>query len=134
MLKVTQYYPTALSGEFGTASSVRGWSQALASAGADIKLVVDQELMRLPSPEGVECLPVPQVFRGRIRLPSKLELLTKDADVVVLHGGWVADNLIVARRAARQGVPYVVTAHGVYHPRVLGRRKVALKRAWNVLL
>src|SRR2546427_8301285 len=30
--------------------------------------------------------------------------------------------------------PYIVTAHGVYHPRVLRRRKVALKRAWNLLI
>ena len=134
MLSVTEYYPQALSGEFGTASAVRGWSQALAAAGAHVRLIVDRQFMRLPSPEGVECLALPHVFRGRLRLPAKLETLTSGADVVVLHGGWVVDNLIVAEHLRRGGVPYVVTAHGVYHPRVLGRRKVALKRAWNLLL
>jgi len=134
LLTVTEYYPEALSGEFGTASAVRGWSQALAAAGADVKLVVDGHLMRLSPPEGVECFPLPHVCRGRLRLPSKLELVTSGTDVVVLHGGWVLDNLIVADHARRQGVPYMITAHGVYHPRVLGRRKVALKRAWNALL
>lgn len=134
MLKVTQYYAPALSGEFGTASSVRGWSQALAAAGAVVKLAVDREQMRLPSPEGVECLPLSHVLQGRVRLPSRPELLTRDVDIVVLHGGWVLDNLIVGACAFKRGVPYVVTAHGVYHPRVLARRKVALKRAWNVLL
>ena len=134
MLSVTEYYPQALSGEFGTASAVRGWSQALAAAGAHVRLIVDRRFMRLPSPEGVECVALPHVFRGRLRLPAKLETLTSGADVVVLHGGWVVDNLIVAEHLRRGGVPYVVTAHGVYHPRVLGRRKVALKRAWNLLL
>ena len=54
MLSVTEYYPQALSGEFGTASAVRGWSQALAAAGAHVRLIVDRQFMRLPSPEVCE--------------------------------------------------------------------------------
>jgi len=90
--------------------------------------------MELPVPAGVECVPIAHTLRGRVRIPSELGPLTRGADVVVLHGGWVLDNLVVASRAARRGVPYIVTAHGVYHPRVLRRRKVALKRAWNHLI
>jgi glycosyltransferase involved in cell wall biosynthesis len=133
MLEVTQYYPTALRGEFGTARSVRGWSEALAGAGARVRLVVDSAAMGLPVPGGVECVPIAHALRGRMRLASELEPLTMSTDVLVLHGGWVLDNLVVAAWAARRGVPYIVTAHGVYHPRVLQRRKVALKRAWNLL-
>src|SRR5437870_6742168 len=133
MLEVTQYYPTALRGEFGTARSVRGWSEALAGTGARVRLVVDSAAMGLPVPRGVECVPIAHALRGRVRLPSELGPLTASTDVLVLHGGWVLDNLVAAARAARRGVPYIVTAHGVYHPRVLRRRKVALKRAWNLL-
>jgi glycosyltransferase involved in cell wall biosynthesis len=61
-------------------------------------------------------------------------MITQGTDLIVLHGGWVPENIIVGSYARRRGLPYLVTAHGVYHPRVLGRRKVALKRAWNVLL
>src|SRR2546427_404123 len=134
MLEVTHYSPTALSGEFGTARSVRGWSGALAGAGAHVRLVVDAAAMGLPVPAGVECVPIAHALRGRVRLASELEPLTRRTDLLVLHGGWVLDNLVVAARAAQRGVPYIVTAHGVYHPRVLRRRKVALKRAWNLLI
>jgi glycosyltransferase involved in cell wall biosynthesis len=134
VLKVTQYYATALNGDFGTARSVRGWCEGLASAGANVRLVVDGDAIRLPPPKGVECVPMAHVLRGRRRIPAKLEPLTGQADVVILHGGWTVDNLVVGAWAARKGIPYVVTAHGVYNARVLGRRKVALKRAWNALL
>lgn len=134
MLKVTQYYPDALSGEFGTASAVRGWSRSLAAAGAEVRLIVDPDKRRLPSPEGVECVGLPHVLKGRLRLPTRLETVTSGADLVVLHGGWVLENIVLAQHARKRSTPYLVTAHGVYHPRVLGRRNVALKQAWNVLL
>jgi glycosyltransferase involved in cell wall biosynthesis len=39
-----------------------------------------------------------------------------DADLLVLHEGWVLSNVTAAGAARRAGVPYVVMPHGVYEP------------------
>jgi glycosyltransferase involved in cell wall biosynthesis len=46
----------------------------------------------------------------------ELERYLGENDLLVLHEGWVANNLVAAAAARRAGVPYVVMPHGVYEP------------------
>lgn len=80
-------------------------------------------------PEGVTVAPV-RMVAGRVPSPGTLRPHLRRADVLVVHGGWSLDTLAAAREARSMGIPYVVTAHGVYYPQVFERRKVWLKHRW----
>ena len=132
-MRVLQYYPVALAGDFGSSISVRGWCAALAGAGVEVTLAVDAGAMRLPPPDGVRCVPLPHGGRGPVRLPRGLAGLVPGHDVMVVHGGWTPIPVAAARTAARAAVPYLTTPHGAYHPLVLGSRRLR-KRAWARLV
>jgi glycosyltransferase involved in cell wall biosynthesis len=78
----------------------------------------------------VDVVPVEHVGRGSLVVPRLPAGILRRADLVVLHGGWMLNNVVVGRACARAGVPYVVAPHGVYSPEILARRP-ALKRGWN---
>jgi glycosyltransferase involved in cell wall biosynthesis len=126
------YYPHALRGEFGTSSAVRGWCAALSSAGADVTLLVDREGCRVPVPENVSCRPIDHVGSGRWRRPRNLRAFLGPSDILVLHGGWTAANVIAARQARQRGLPYVMTAHGAYADEVVRRGRIR-KLLWWVI-
>jgi glycosyltransferase involved in cell wall biosynthesis len=128
-LKLFHYYPTALQGEFGTAISIQGWTSSLARRGQHVKLVVDQARANLPCPPGVELIRLQHKYRPE-RPAISLAPYMRDADVVVLHGGWLIGNLLVAAEARRLGLPYVVTPHGAYYPQVFTRRSSLRKAFW----
>jgi glycosyltransferase involved in cell wall biosynthesis len=132
-MKILQYYPVALSGDFGSSISVRGWCSALANAGADVTLAVDAEAVRMKPPDGICCIPFPHAGRGRLRVPRGLTRLASNHDLVVVHGGWTPIPVIAGRSAARASVPYITTPHGAYHPLVVRRRPV-LKQSWLQLV
>ena len=132
-MRIVHYYGPALSGEFGTAIAVRGWCRALAEAGTEVALAADTERGTIRPPPGVEVIPAGSAWVGR-PLPQTLRTGLAGADLVVLHGGWDPRNLPVARQAGRLDVPYIVTAHGVYHPEIFRRRKPIAKRVWWSLL
>jgi glycosyltransferase involved in cell wall biosynthesis len=123
------YYPAALVGEFGTAIAVRGWCMALADAGARVTLLALPGDGRVAPPVGVQVQPLAK-SAWRLSTPRSLREHFRDADVLVLHGGWGAHNIRAAAQARRVGVPYVVTAHGVYDPNVFRRGRIWAKRAW----
>ena len=127
-MRIVHYYPSALRGEFGTANSVREWCRALAGVGVQVALAADSKLVALPPPEGVEFLSLRRRFWMKSLVRSG-DLSLRDADALVLHGGWNPEVIVAARAARRQGVPYIVVPHGVYDSPVL-ERHVWRKRIW----
>jgi glycosyltransferase involved in cell wall biosynthesis len=53
--------------------------------------------------------------------------------VLVLHGAGTLANVVAGREARCAGMAYVVVPHGVFHPRVLKRRR-RRKQLWNFAL
>jgi glycosyltransferase involved in cell wall biosynthesis len=117
-VQIVQYYPTALVGS-GVTVALWAWSGALAAAGVSVRIACadvsgDRRWFTTP-PTGVDVVTLPH--RGRRRLtshPIRLGRHLGDADVLVLHEGWVPANFVAARAARDAGVPYVVVPHGVY--------------------
>jgi glycosyltransferase involved in cell wall biosynthesis len=132
-LRIVEYYPWALKGEFGTAIAVRGWSTALASAGDDVVLVTGVREDKVPPPAGVELVRLPTTPRD-IPRPGRFRDVLRGADLLVVHGGWDVRNLIAARDAQIMKVPYVVVPHGAFYPQVFVRRHRPRKVAWWRLL
>jgi glycosyltransferase involved in cell wall biosynthesis len=132
-MRVTHYYPVALQGEFGSATAVRQWAAALAAAGADVTLAVDRSRAGLAVPDGVDCVELPHSGRGRLAVPRNLDAILAGQDLLVVHGGWVPQAIAAGRAATRMGVPYLVTPHGAYHPRVTAANPL-LRRTWNALV
>jgi glycosyltransferase involved in cell wall biosynthesis len=132
-LRIVEYYPWALKGEFGTAIAVRGWSTALANAGDDVVLVTGVREDKVVPPAGVEIVRLPTTPRD-IPRPGGFRDVVRGADLMVVHGGWDVRNLIAARDAASLGVPYVVVPHGAFYPQVFVRRHRPRKVAWWRLL
>jgi glycosyltransferase involved in cell wall biosynthesis len=127
-LRVLHYHPRALDGDGGATLVVRKLAEAAAATGADVTVACDSAADgRLE--RDVRYLPVEHRGTGRLRRPVGLRALISEADVVVLHSGWVPYNVAAARFARAAGVPYVLTPHGAYHERVRARRR-ALKSAW----
>ncbi|MGH2756278.1 MAG: glycosyltransferase [Actinomycetota bacterium] len=120
-------------GETGTANAARGWCAALAREGAQVKLLVDNDLVHLPDPEGVEVVRLHHSGPSRFRMPTGGRDAIRGADVLVLHGGWNPVNIFVGRLADSVKVPYVVTAHGVYDPNILQGRRAQLKWLWRTI-
>jgi glycosyltransferase involved in cell wall biosynthesis len=132
-VRVAQYYPSALQGEFGTSIAVRGWCSALADQGIDIRLIATTAGAWIQPPEGTDLVDVHD-RRSGLQPPGYLRGHFSGQDLVVFHGGWDPGNLMAAREARAVGVPYVVMPHGVYYPEVFLRRKVLLKRLWWSIL
>jgi glycosyltransferase involved in cell wall biosynthesis len=113
------------SGESGTASAARGWAEAIKSLGVPVLALVDDDSMRLPPSKDLPVVALTHKLRGRARVPVHFVDLLEPGDVVVLHGGWLLRNALVASLAARRGIPFVITAHGVYSPHVFGSHRFA---------
>jgi glycosyltransferase involved in cell wall biosynthesis len=132
-MRVVTYYQGALERDSGPSLSVRGWAEALANAGAEVKLVVDKATARLSAPENVDLVTVSHTLRGRLRRPASLSGALRAADVLVLGGFGTLANVVAMREARRLGVPYIVAAYGVFFPRILDR-KLRRKQLWNLSL
>ncbi len=132
-MKIVHYLPHLLLRESGPGSVVFGLSQALVRSGMEVRWVVSRDPARLPVPDGIESVGVDHRYRKQVMVPVNFESVLADADVLVLHGGWVMWNIAAGRSARRMGVPCIVCAHGVYYPEVLAHRDF-LKRAWLALL
>ena len=124
-MRVVHYHPEMFLGESGTASAARGWAEAIKSLGVPVLALVDGDSIRLPPSKDLPVVALTHKLRGRARVPVHFVDLLQPGDVVVLHGGWVLSNAVVASSAARRGVPFVVTAHAVYSPHVFGSRRFA---------
>ena len=78
---------------------------------------------------GIDWKHVPHRGPEKLRHPTQLERVLHEADLLVLHSGWVYHNVSAARRSRRVGTPYVITPHGAYDPNVF-RRRTILRSAW----
>jgi glycosyltransferase involved in cell wall biosynthesis len=66
---------------------------------------------------GLTAMAIPHRGGHRLTLrPAALERHLSAADLLVLHEGWVLNNIVAAAAAHRSGVPYMVMPHGVYEP------------------
>jgi glycosyltransferase involved in cell wall biosynthesis len=132
VLRILEYLPHFLGEESGTGNSLWAWSEALSSIGLDVSVAVDGRLVARPGPSGVRCISVAHVGRGRSYRPLNIVDLVLENDLLVLHGGWILQNIVAGRQALAAGIPFIVTGHGVYNDWVFNRNAV-LKRAWSVL-
>jgi glycosyltransferase involved in cell wall biosynthesis len=105
----------------------------LARQGVDVVGLVDARDISRPAPRGTDSVALEHRFEGNLRMPRGVALGIEDADVVVLHGGWMLGNILVGRACSRANVPFVVTTHGVYMEEGLQRRTL-VKRTWAALL
>jgi glycosyltransferase involved in cell wall biosynthesis len=81
------------------------------TTGANVSFVSKDECA------GLSALAVPHRGGRRITLrPEALDRHLDKNDLLVLHEGWVTNNIVAAAHARRAGVPYVVMPHGVYEP------------------
>ena len=125
MTRFVHYYPEAM-GDSGVTVALWGWASALTAAGFEVLVLHagDRAGERHASPSfvtardgSVEHRPIAHRGRGRLlRHPVDLGRHLRDGDILVLHEGWVTNNVVAARSAARAGVPYIVVPHGVYEP------------------
>jgi glycosyltransferase involved in cell wall biosynthesis len=132
-MRIIHYQPQFLGRDSGTANAGRGWAAAMARAGSDVLVLVDQTTAGRPAPEGVELVALEHSLRKALRFPRGVSRAFGSADVVVLHGGWFLGNIVVGRACLRKGVPFVITSHGAYAPEVFETR-VATKRVWAATL
>lgn len=135
-LHVVRYYPRALVGDGGMTGSVRRWARALTDAGAQVTITYDEGP---PSPPReppfdprVRWRKVHHLGPSRARVPVGLSGVVRGGDLLVLHSGWTAHNLIAGMVARRAGVPYLLEPRGAYDPHIM-RRKRSLKRLWWAL-
>lgn len=128
-VKVVHYWPHLFFHESGPGNAILGWCRATATLGVDASVVVDEKAVRTPPAEDVDHVLLKHVGRGRLRIPVRLPLPMNGEGFLVTHGGFTLFNVVAGRQARKQGVPYVVMAHGVYHPQVF-RRRARLKRMW----
>lgn len=132
-MKLIHYWPHLLFRETGPGNAIYGWCRALQRLGVNVEVAVDEDAARLDPPPDIPCRLLPHGGRGRLRYPIGWPDGGVDADLIITHGGWELHNIAAARAARRNSLPYVVTTHGVYHPRVLGRRAL-VKRVWHLML
>lgn len=125
-MRILHYYPRATVGDGGPSIAVRGWVAGLREAGASVSIAYDAAT-RADDPADVA---VGHRGSGRRRVPVGLRDVLPPFDLLVLHSGWVAHNVVAARAARRAGTPYVVTPHGAYAPEVLRRGRRWTKRVW----
>jgi glycosyltransferase involved in cell wall biosynthesis len=123
--RFVHYYPDALS-DSGVNVALWGWAAALQRHGCEVLVLHDR-----PSPtgrvgtepfvpaahRGVEHRRIAHRGRGRLsRHPVDLARHMRQGDVLILHEGWVTNNLVAAQQATRAGIPYLTCPHGVYEP------------------
>ena len=94
---------------------------------------VDGAAIHIAPSKGVPVVAVTHKLRGRARVPVHFADVLEGGDVIVLHGGWLLRNVVVASLAARRGIPFVVTAHAAYDPQVFSSHRFA-KWLWATTL
>jgi glycosyltransferase involved in cell wall biosynthesis len=127
---IAHYYPRALVGDGGVSTSVRGWVRALAQQGHDVRVFADAS--NGGKHQAPHASTVTHIGAGRSRVPLRLDKNLHGVDVLVMHSGWVGCNIVAASAARRLGIPYVLTPHGAYDPRVRARSR-RRKAVWELL-
>jgi glycosyltransferase involved in cell wall biosynthesis len=110
-------------GNSGVTFALWSWARAQAASGADVCVLYaprHHASARAPfvsknACDGLSVVPVRHRggHRATLRPVGLVQHLDRN-DLLVLHEGWVTNNLVAAAAARRAGVPYVVMPHGVY--------------------
>lgn len=120
------YHPRAFAGDGGITRSVRSLGAALNEQGELCRVICEGP----PRPGGrADWVGIHHRQVGQHLFPTDVDSVIDDLDVVVLHSAWVSHNVVVGRRSARLGIPYVLAPRGAYEPRIL-ERKPWLKDVW----
>lgn len=130
-MKIVRYYPRAWKGDGGITNSVRRISEAQVEAGAAVRIGIDGDTADDPLSR-LSWASLRHTGAYRFRYPQGLEHLLEDADLLVLHSGWVFHNVYAARLARRMGVPYILEPRGAYDLNFLNRRRT-FKMVWWLL-
>lgn len=120
--RVASYYARPAHFTTGGVSTSRvEWCIALAARARSVTLLDARDGLRGAVPEGssVRIRTVPHRGRSRVTMvPRHFDDELAHTDLLLLHEGWTASNLVAAGAARRVGVPYVVIPHGVYDPHI----------------
>ena len=131
MRRIVHYYPAAM-GNSGVSFALWSWARAQAAAGFEVCVLhapadltgADVRFVPRECRSGLSATAIPHLGRHRMTLrPSSLDRYLGRHDLLVLHEGWVVNNLVAATVAHRAGIPYVVMPHGVYEPAWTGYLK-----------
>jgi glycosyltransferase involved in cell wall biosynthesis len=130
-LRVTQYYPRALSGDGGMTGAIHRLSQTMAAAGAETTIICDGGPQSAPPDDVVRWQRVRHHRVAGRAFPDSDQLARalRGADVLILNSAWTLHNIIAARVARRLSVPYIVAPRGAYDPRIRQRHRRA-KDVW----
>src|SRR3954447_3754108 len=131
LMRILRYHPRAAAGDGGMSNAIRRWSAALAERGAEVSIGYDAATSAPRS--DVEWIGIPHTSIGGHPIPRGMERVLSGFDVVVLHGGGSAPNIVGARSESAARVPDVLEPRGAYDPHIVGRRRFA-KRGWWLAL
>lgn len=142
---VPTYLPAVRYG--GTIASVHGLCRALAHAGHEVDVFTTNVDGRGDSPvplgvpvalDDVTVRYFPARHSRRLYrstpMKSALRGMTGDHDVVHLHSIFLWPTWAAAREARRQGVPYLLSPHGMLEQELVRRRSPWVKRFWLALV
>ena len=66
-------------------------------------------------------------------LKKALEQEAKCFDIIHIHGMWLYPHFIAAKVAARQGVPYIISPHGMIEADALARKGLKKRIYWELI-
>jgi glycosyltransferase involved in cell wall biosynthesis len=130
-MRILRYHPRAAAGDGGMSNAMRRWSTALADQGADVAIGYDAAAGAPRT--GVPWIGIRHATLGNRRLPRDMGPVLAGFDLLVLHGGWTAANIVAARAARSARIPYLLEPRGAYDPHIVARRRL-LKRGWWLTL
>ena len=119
-------------GNSGVSFALWSWARAQAAAGFEVCVLhapadstgADVSFVPKGCGHGLAAVAIPHLGRHRMTLrPSSLDRYLGHDDLLVLHEGWVVNNVVAAAVAHRARVPYAVMPHGVYEPAWTGYLK-----------
>lgn len=125
----------------GTTTSVLSYYKAIAEIGHNVQVVtvygeserpdIDASLLSNPDFHFYKVSFAP--WRYSRAFSRYIRRTAGNFDIVHVHGMWTGVSFISARAAARHGVPYVITPHGMLEPAAL-RRKLIKKALYLRLI
>ena len=130
-MRILQYYPRAIAGDGGMTTAVRQLARSLDRAGAQASIAFDAASGRAPDVPGINWLPIRHHGPRNQRIPDARSFAgaVRGSDVIVLNSGFAPHNVVAARAARKQHIPYVVAPRGAYDPHIFLRRP-RTKRIW----
>jgi glycosyltransferase involved in cell wall biosynthesis len=125
-LRVVHYYARYLAHPSGVTDSLNHWAQASMRAGDTVRILSAPRRGRDSNEFALraETRQIRHLGWGRgTWIPLGLYGALRNADLLVLHEGWVLSNFVAALIARVRNVPYVVMPHGVYERQIVNNQR-----------